>query len=505
MKKILLKITALLVAVVSILMALPACEPSIPADSYMAVVPTVLHSGTMQAIALTLFSGDQLVRGSVEVSLLKDGKKVAGASETVDGNGTISLDVPRLDDGKYEIQVKGNGFQDKTAVTVENGFLVFVETDKPIYKPGQTMHLRVLTLDPELKPVQETVTVEVLDAKGIKVFRSIVQTDDFGMTGLDLPISEEPNLGVWKLSVITAKARNQLDVRVEEYVLPKYEVKVELPKEWFLVSEAIKGKISGEYSFGKPVKGDLKIEALKYVGQWQTYATFSRPIDGSIDFEIPPAGYVAGVPEAGGQGNVQLNITVTEKSTGYIEKTSRLLTVAQSPTVLQLIPAGSVFKPGLPFSVMAVTQTPDNQLVEGKVTVTATFANSKLDNIETEKKEIKTAKGKAVLELSPPDEAVAVTLEASSGDAYTSLALRSAYSPSGNFIHVEQTSEGTPQVGQKASFKVYSTSQAVNFYYEVITGESGLLRLYQEPGDFLQHDPAHGPQLETAGVSDTAQ
>jgi CD109 antigen len=469
MKKIRFKVAALLLAGVTILTALPACQPAIPADSYVAVVPTVLNSGTTQAVALTLFSGDQLVRGSVEVSLLKDGKKVAAASETIDGNGTISLNVPRLDDGKYEIQVKGNGFQDKTAVSVENGFLVFVETDKPIYKPGQTMHLRVLTLDPELKPVDESVTVEVLDAKGIKIFRRIVQTDDFGMAGLDLPISEEPNLGVWKINVITAKAKNQLDVRVEEYVLPKYEVKVDLPKEWFLVSESIKGKISGEYTFGKPVKGNLKIEALKYVGQWQTYATFSKPIDGSIDFEIPPAGYVAGVPQAGGQGNVQLNITVEEKSTGYVEKTSRLLTVAQSPVVLQLIPSGSIFKPGLPFNVMVVTQTPDNQLVDGKVTVTATFANGKAEDIGTVKKELKTVKGKAVLELSPPDEAVAVTLEANSGDAYTSLALQSAYSPSGNFIHIEQTSEGTPQVGQKIAFKVYSTSQAVNFYYEILS------------------------------------
>ena len=376
--------------------------------------PTVLHSGRTEAISLALFAGDKLVKDNVEVTLLKDGKKVASAKQTVDGKGTVSLDIPKVADGKYEIQVKGGAFSDKASISVEKSFLVFVETDKPIYKPGQTIHMRVLTLDPELKPTTEPVTVDVLDAKGIKIFHTGMTTDDYGMASVDLPLSEEPNLGVWKINVITEKAKNQLDVRVEEYVLPKYEVTVDLPKEWFLVSEPIKGKIGAEYTFGKPVKGEVKIVATKYVGQWQQYATLTKEIDGQIDFELPAAQYVAGTPASGGQGNVQLDITVTEKSTGYVEKTSRLLTVAQSSVNLQLIPEGSVFKPGLPFNVLVLTETPDNQPVDSKVNVTITYMNEKFEDFKTEKKDINTAKGKALLELAPPAEAIALMIEANS-------------------------------------------------------------------------------------------
>jgi CD109 antigen len=463
------KIVCLVLMGVMLMLALPACQPAEAADSYVAIVPKVLHSGRTEAVSLALFSGDQMVKGSVEVSLLKDGNKVAGASQTVNGKGTVSLNIPEIDDGQYEIQVKGAGFQDKASVSVEKSFLVFVETDKPIYKPGQTIHMRVLTLDAELKPLTEPVTVDVMDAKGIKIFRSVVQTDEYGMAGLDLPLSDEPNLGVWKINVVTEKARNQLDVRVEEYVLPKYEVKVDLPKDWFLVNEPIKGKITAQYSFGKPVSGELKIVTSRYVGQWEDYATFTRAIDGEIDFELPAVGYVAGVPAAGGQGNVQLNVTVEEKATGYVEQTSRLLTVAQSAVNLQLIPEGSVFKPGLPFSILVVTQTPDNQPVEANVETTITYTNSKFEDFKTDKRTVTTTKGKAILDITPPDESIAMTIEASSGQAYASVALQSSYSPSGNFIHVEQISEGTPGVGQKITFKVYSTSQAVNFYYEVIS------------------------------------
>jgi CD109 antigen len=424
MKGMFIKVLGLLMVLSFIMGALPACStPALAADSYIAILPKVLHSGRTEAVSLSIFAGDELTKDSVEVILLKDGEKVASAKKTVDGKGTVNLDIPEVADGKYEIQVKGGAFADKAEINVEKSYLVFVETDKPIYKPGQTIHMRVLTLDPELKPTTEPVTVDVLDAKGIKVFHTEVTTDDYGMAGVDLPLSEEPNLGVWKINAITDKARSQLDVRVEEYVLPKYEVSVELPREWFLVSEPIKGKIGAEYSFGKPVSGEVNIVASRYVGQWERYATLTKDIDGQIEFELPAVGYVAGTPASGGQGNIQLDVTVTEKSTGYVEKTSRLLTVAQSSVNLQLIPEGSVFKPGLPFNVLVLTETPDNQPVDSQVKLTITYLDTDFKDLDKEEKDIDTSGGKALLELEPSAEAIALIIDASAGDSYTVFVL----------------------------------------------------------------------------------
>ncbi|MDP2920059.1 MAG: alpha-2-macroglobulin family protein, partial [Dehalococcoidia bacterium] len=464
-----LKIISFVAVIATIVAILPACKPVQAASSYVAIVPKVLHSGRTEAISLALFAGDKLVKDNVEVTLLKDGKRIAFARQTIDGKGTIALSIPKVADGNYELVVKGGAFTDKALIAIEKSFLVFVETDKPIYKPGQTIHMRVLTLDPELKPTTEQATLEVMDAKGIKIFRSVVTTDEYGMAGVDLPLSTEPNLGVWKISVITEKARNQFDVRVEEYVLPKYEVTVDLPKEWFLVNEPIKGKIGATYSFGKPVKGELTMTATRYVGQWEKYSTVTKTIDGEIEFEVPAAQFVAGTPAGGGQGNVQLDIVVEEKATGYVEKTSSLLTVAQSSVNLQAIPEGVVFKPGLPFNVLLVTETPDNKPVDAKVKATLRYINEKFEDFKTEEKELNTSKGKVILELNPPAEAIALMIEASSGDSFVSRTIQAAYSPSGNFIHLEQLTEGTPKVGQKITFRVFSTERAVNFYYEVLS------------------------------------
>lgn len=498
------KILSFILAFISLGSLLPACTPRIAAaaDSYVAVVPQILHIGRAEAVSFSLSSGGQAVKDNVEVSLFKDDRLVTSARQTVNGAGTVTINIPQnLPEGKYEVQVKGNGFSDKAQVSLEKSYLVFVETDKPIYKPGQTIEMRVLTLDPDLKPMSENAAVEVLDSKGIKIFRVELATDEYGMAELKLPISNEPNLGVWKINVITQKSRHQLDVRVEQYVLPKYEITVDLPREWFLVNEPVKGTIKAEYSFGKPVTGDLNIEALKYVGQWQSYSTVTKSINGSADFELPAVGYVAGTPAGAGQGNIQLNVTVEEKSTGYMEKTSRLLTVAQSPVNLQLVPEGNAFKPGLPFSILIVTETPDNKPVDAKIDTTVTYSNSKFETTRTDKKTVQTVKGKAVLDIVPPADAIALSIDAfelspvsSTQPARASKVLQSSYSPSGNFIHLEQTSEGTPNVGQKITFKINSTSRAVNFYYEVIARGKVVFSAYTRNREIsLSTTPAMAP------------
>ncbi len=465
---------ALILAVLATMM--PACHPVFAAESYLAVIPKVLHSGQTEELSLALFKGESLTSGDVQVSLLKDGAEIFNTKESIYGKGIIELKIPDIEDGEYEIQVKTAGFEDKATVKVERSFLTFLETDKPIYKPGQTINIRLITLNDELRPIEEQVTIEVLDAKGIKIFRSEISTDEYGMASLELPLSDELNLGVWKITAVTEKGKTQLDVRVEEYVLPKYEVKVELPKEWFLVNEAITGKIYAEYSFGKPVKGEVEIIASRYVGEWEEYANFSKAIDGETEFELPAVGYVAGTPAAAGMGNVILDIIVRETATGYEEKTSRMLTVAQTPLNIQIIPESSVFKPGLPFNFLLITETPANEPVNAKVDVNITYLNAEYGEEDTEHKEVDTINGKALIEITPPEKAVALIIEtfeltplSSVEPARAEKILTASYSPSGNFIHLEQISEGIPEIGQEIVFKVNSTSEAANFYYEVVS------------------------------------
>lgn len=449
----------------------PACNPSFSTESHVAIVPRVLYSGQTATLSVALLKGDSFTAGDVKVELSKDDKVVASSESRIGGKGIIQLQVPQLPSGDYQLQVKGAGFTEKANIKVENSFLLFLETDKPIYKPGQTIQVSVISLNSELRPVSQKVTVEAQDSKGIKVFKKEVTTDKYGMAELALPLSEEPNLGAWKLTASANDSVTQLDLKVEKYVLPKYEVKVTLPKDWFLASDRITGKVEGIYAFGKPVQGELEIVAKRYAGTWQEYARVIMPIDGEATFDLPAVGYVAGVPASGGLGNVDIEFILREQATGYEEKATRLLTIAEAPLVLRIIPEGNVFQPGLPFKILLLSEDPGGKPLPSRVNITVSYLGADYQQISQEtKKGVDTGNGMTTITLSPPNKAVAMVIETQSGGSNASQTLLSGYSPSGNFIHLEMTSAASLKVGDMAKFKIYATKEASNFYYEIISG-----------------------------------
>ena len=101
------KALVIILALTLITAIVPACRRAEAAETYLAVVPKVLHAGSTEAISLSLFRGDQLTTGEVEVALLKDGKEVVQASKTITGKGTIEIDVPDV-----EIEYQDNNEED---------------------------------------------------------------------------------------------------------------------------------------------------------------------------------------------------------------------------------------------------------------------------------------------------------------------------------------------------------------------------------------------------------
>lgn len=437
-------------------------------DGYMALIPKVLRAGEETSISFTLTNGDQPARSLVNVEVLDEGKVLVSRSSEVIGTGTVTLDLPAVTPGEYQVRVVGQGFDETTPVQIQAGTLLFLETDKPIYKPGQKVMMRLVALNSELRPVQTQALVEVRDAKGIKIFKQMMATDEYGTSTAELPLSTEPNLGVWKVSAAAGASSTELDVRVEKYVLPKYEVEAELTKDWFLVDEPITGHVTSKYSYGREVSGELKVTAYRYVGEWEEYATYAAPIDGAGEFTVEAAGYVAGVPGAGGLGNVRLDIAVTERNTGYEQIVSELVTVADSPVNIRLIAESATFKPGLPFNVLMATETPGGDPLEAEVSVEVYYYAEDYSDIGHERQTAETRRGADLVQFTPPEGAVRMAISAASGSAWAGKELTAAYSPSGSFIHVQQTGDLQLAVGDTAQFSVAATAETGTFYYEVV-------------------------------------
>ena len=96
-------------------------------------------------------------------------------------------------------------------VTVEEAAQILLTTDKPIYQPNQTVHIRALCLrKPDLKPAANLpCTFEVRDPKGNLVFRATERTSKFGIAATEFPIADEVTLGEYRIIAILNGTRDE--------------------------------------------------------------------------------------------------------------------------------------------------------------------------------------------------------------------------------------------------------------------------------------------------------
>ena len=72
-------------------------------------------------------------------------------------------------------------------VRLEDKVSILLTTEKPIYQPGQTIHVRALALDRASHEAAagRKLTFEVEDSRGNKVFKKVTQTDKFGIASAE--------------------------------------------------------------------------------------------------------------------------------------------------------------------------------------------------------------------------------------------------------------------------------------------------------------------------------
>ena len=108
----------------------------------------------------------------------------------------------------YRLTVSGSGgysFSDVRYVSVKRKTLsLFVQTDKVMYKPGQTVLFRAIALYPDLKPYQRYMDIVVYDPDSNRIMQWLRQQNESGVVAQSLPLSEQTRLGVWKI-IVTAE------------------------------------------------------------------------------------------------------------------------------------------------------------------------------------------------------------------------------------------------------------------------------------------------------------
>lgn len=394
------------------------------------------------------------------------------------GRITAQFDTPDVAPGVYMLDIEAEGVKNvlSAQVKLRRMPVLLIETDKPIYKPGQTIQGRILVLTNKLRPTSSEVSVEITDGKGVKIFRKALTTNAFGVAPFELDLASELNFGTWKITAESGSVSGAVDVRVEKYVLPRFDVELVTGRDYFLVDETVSGTVTAAYFFGKPVDGAIEVRASRYVGVWEEYATYTATLsNGSADFLLPAVGYVSGTPGAGGAGSAQLEVVVIDTS-GHEEKTTKLLKIVDSTIQNQLIASSQSITPGRPFEVLLVAKTPDGQPVTVSAEVTSQCVDRYWRVLSEQSRSLQNVNGSATVSFTAPNDTAAALVSSSvRGDgaiADAELIIYAAYSPSDSFLHLSGVSDAPVHVGDTVTIDVFRTHDATVYYDVFASGHT---------------------------------
>src|SRR5437016_6309690 len=227
--------------------------------------------GQLLAFAVERKSGNPVPNTRIE--LLASRKRQVSVQTDSQGLSMINLPTENFEDPRviavhekdvalvapYYFNISSNPEQDWTG---------YVYTDRPVYRPGHTVHfrgiLRLRTGEKYQAPAGQSVEVKVEDPNSKQVFTTNAVISSFGGVHGDFVLPPDSALGYYSLS-IHSKNGPQYGMNggfyVEEYKKPEYEVRITPDKLRVLEGDTITATIEAKYYFGEPVAG----AQVKYV------------------------------------------------------------------------------------------------------------------------------------------------------------------------------------------------------------------------------------------------
>jgi alpha-2-macroglobulin family protein/MG2 domain-containing protein/macroglobulin-like protein len=313
--------------------------------------------------------------------------------------------VPDWPDGAYQMNVVTQypAGKDKLSrtVTLQRTGKILLVTDKPIYQPGQLIHMRALALNAyDLKPLnREKILFQVMDPKGNKVFKKHLKTSAYGVSATEFQLADEIILGNYQIEVSTERAELATPaiktLVVKKYVLPKFKVEVETDKQYYLPKQTIKGKIQADYFFGKPVAGsEVTIKASTFDVAFKEFASLTGTTDenGTWEFELKLPDYFVGQPLQKGDAIAKLEVKVKDTA-DHKEKSTKSIPVAATPIRVDAVPEGGRLVAGVLNQIYVVATYPDGS--PAQATVSMKRDGKELGQVKTD------ATGLGVLPVTP--------------------------------------------------------------------------------------------------------
>ncbi|NXU86100.1 OVOS protein, partial [Xiphorhynchus elegans] len=373
-----------------------------PEPQYVLMVPAVLQNDSPGQVCLQFLNLNETIsiRAILEYRAVNSTifEKTMTASS---GLQCFNFKIPPVQSSPLafiSFSAKGTtvSLEERRSVMIWNtDSIVFVQTDKPIYKPGQRVKFRVVALDFNFKPVRETVgnhlySFFIQDPRSNRIFQWQNVASEMNIIQKEFPLAEEPILGNYKIIVVKKSGdRTNHSFLVEEYVLPKFDVTVTAPENLTVLDSEFKVKVCGLYTYGQPVEGKVQLTVCRDFDSYgrckkspvcQSF-TKNLGIDGCHSqvfraniFELNRTGYMK---------NLDVKAIVIEKGTGLQLTATQIISITRVMSSIQFENMDHHYRRGIPYFGQIKLVEKDNSPISNEVI--QLFVNNKnTDNLTTD-------------------------------------------------------------------------------------------------------------------------
>ncbi|XP_028616888.1 murinoglobulin-1-like [Grammomys surdaster] len=330
---------------------------------YMVLAPSQLYTETTEKICLHLYHLNETV--TVTASLISQwGRRQLFDDLVIDKDlfHCVSFLIPRLSssEGKdsLDIDIKGSThkFSKRNTVLVKNKeSVVFIQTDKPVYKPGQSVKFRVVSMDRNLHPLNELFPLAYIeDPKMNRIMQWRDIKTENGLKQMSFNLAAEPIQGPYKIVLLKQSGvKEKHSFTVMEFVLPRFDVEVTIPDVISVHNEVVNVTACAKYTYGKPVQGSVQIN-VRHEKQLPGSVTESKlDNNGCVTQKVNITGlqlYRTNKITCRLQ-LFHVTATVIEEGTGLEYSGSRTTEIERTTSKVIFLKADSHFRHGIPFSV----------------------------------------------------------------------------------------------------------------------------------------------------------
>ena len=373
-------------------------------------------------------------------------------------------------------------------VRLEDKISILLTTEKPIYQPGQTIHVRALTLDRSNHEAAagHKLTFEVEDSRGNKVFKKATQTDRFGIASAEFGLADEVNLGTYHLRALMGDSEapantGEIALNVERYVLPKFKVAVDFTgsdgktKRGYRPGDHVTGTVHANYFFGKPVDdAGITVKASGMDVSVVELASVQGKTDheGAYHFDLQLPTYFAGRPLSQGAARVLIEATVKD-SADHAETRGQPITVSASPLLIIAVPEGGSLVPNLENQVFILTSYPDGTPARAtlKVHPKGSPKQDAITRITTDEG------GIAIVNVTPGARAETLQVDAEDEEGNHASSTVQLQTRDGEDQILLRTERAVYKAGERINLKVLSTKKRGAAYLDIVKdGQTVLTR-----------------------------